>query len=254
MLTGASRGLGAATAAAFGRHGAQVALLSRTREGLDAAAAATVREGGGAMVIPCDVRDRAAIGSAVTSIVEQWGRIDVLVNGAGIKRTGAVEATSQRDVDDTLAVNYLGALACCQAVIPVMRRQGAGRIINVSSVLGKRGTPYRGAYSASKAALNALTESLRVEMMGTGITVSLICPGRLEDAGDAGSSRHAMPASRAAERIVLCALRPKPDVVLTLAGNVLWRLNAFWPGLVDRILKRARDDDDSASAGESNPD
>ncbi len=240
VVTGASRGLGAAVASGFAARGARVALLARSATQLEQVAQRLRATGGQAAAWPLDVRDWDAVHHVFGSILAHWGRLDILVNAAGLKHEGRIEQTSRQDAWDTLSVNYLGPLACCQAVIPAMRRQGAGHIINVSSVLGKRATPARGAYAASKAALNALTDALRVELMDTGIHVTLVCPGRFaeQDAGQRGLL--AMSTERAAERIIHCVERPVRELVLTPAARVLSWLSVCAPGLVDHILRRAR--------------
>ncbi len=236
LVTGASRGLGKAVALACARRSSRVALLARSADQLEAVAAEVRATGGEAKLWPVDLRDPAGVSRTVKTVYDHWGRVDVLVNAAGIKPVGPVEEMQRTEVMEALEVNYLGPLAMCQAVIPAMREEGRGHIINVSSVLGKRATPMRGVYSASKAALNALTESLRVELAGEGIEVTLVCPGRMADARDAARGWLKMTETRAAERIVRCMDRPKRELVLTTAGRVLVGLNTWSPGLVDRIV------------------
>jgi NAD(P)-dependent dehydrogenase (short-subunit alcohol dehydrogenase family) len=192
------------------------------------------------MVCPGNVCNRAEVADLVRLVVKEWDRIDVLINVAGVKREGPVEGVGTHDAMETLQVNYLGALACCQAVLPTMRAQKVGQIINVSSVLGRRATPLRGAYAASKAALNAMTEAMRVELMGSGIVVTLVCPGRLVDRETTPAPRFAMSNERAARSIVRCAEHPRRELVLTWSGRVLVWLGFWAPGLLDRILCRAR--------------
>lgn len=241
IVTGASRSLGVATALGFGRRGARVVLAARGRERLEQVSSQIQALGGRALVCPADVTDLLQVQSAASQVLATWGRVDVLVNIAGLKCEGSVEDTPWAAWEETLRVNYLGAVAWCRAVLPVMRRQGRGHIINVSSVLGKRATPLRGAYSASKAALNALTDALRVECRGWGVEVTLVCPGRLTDA-QGGGGRFEMGMDQAAESIVRCAERPRRELVLGLPARVLSGLSVVAPGLVDRILSRVRSD------------
>ena len=203
-------------------------------------------------MFPADLRDRHAVKQTFDEILRRFKRIDVLVNLAGVKHEGSVESTDYEAAAETLRVNYLGAMLCCQAVIPSMRACGAGHIINVSSVLGKRATPHRAAYSASKAALNALTDSLRIELAGSGVDVTLVCPGRLAEEGEEHNRWLATSNARAAEAIVSSVERRPRELVLTLAGRVLVTLNALAPALVDRVLhgwrERERAPYDSALA------
>lgn len=233
LITGASRGLGRQIALACTSLSARVALLSRDREQLDRLAAEVGAAGGVARAWPTDICDRSAVAATVEDIVRRWGRIDVLINAAGIKIEGSVEQTGLDEALRAMQVNYLGAMLLCQAVLPHMRLQGAGHLVNVSSVLGKRATPGRAVYSASKAALNALTDALRAELRVTGIRVTLVCPGRLEDVRNgllSSSYEHA------ARRIVRCLDKPRRELVLTGSGRVLVALNAVAPGVVDRIV------------------
>lgn len=232
-MTGASRGLGKQVALASSRLSARVALLARDAEQLRRTADEIQAAGGQARAWPTDICDPSAVTNAVGEIVATWGRIDALINAAGTKVEGSVEQTGLGEALRAMQVNYLGAMLLCQAVLPQMRRQGTGHLVNVSSVLGKRATPGRAAYSASKAALNALTDALRAELRGTAISVTLVCPGRLED------QRNGLLASSyegAARRIVRCIERPRRELVLTGSARVLVALNGVAPGMVDRVV------------------
>ncbi len=240
LITGASRGFGRETAVAFARRGARVAASARSTVELEAVARDIRDAGGQSLVCSADVSSEDEINVAVEKVLTEWSRIDILVNTAGIKREGPVDDRASAHARETLEVNFLGTVAFCQRVLPIMHAQHAGHIINVSSVLGKRATPHRAAYSASKAALNAWTDALRVELMTSGIDVTLVCPGRLSDGTDESQPRFAMNNKQAAERIVQCAARPKRELILTPAGRILTWLDFFAPALVDRILKRSR--------------
>lgn len=235
VVTGASRGLGAAVATALARRGAHVALLGRARDRLEAVADRVRSAGAEALVVAADVRDRSALDAAIAAAMERWDRVDLLFNVAAMKMDGPMESASDASVREAIEVNVVGALRCCQAVLPSMRTRGSGHLVNVSSVLGKRATPYRGAYSASKAALNAITDALRVELAGTGVDVTLVCPGRLDDRGD--SRRMAMGYDRAAGAIVRAVERRRREVVLTVSGRAMVWLDFLAPGMVDRMLR-----------------
>lgn len=239
IVTGASRGLGALVAAALARRGVAVALLARDREHLERVAARIRTTGGRAEPLPVDLSDWNAATRAAEAALARFGHIDALFNVAGAKLEGPAEQATYDNAVTALAVNYLAPLALCRAVIPAMRRQGGGLIVNVSSVLGLRATPDRGLYSASKAALNALTDALRVELAASGIHVTLVCPGRLTAAGERGSWL-AMSEQDAAERIARCMDRPRRRLTLTLAGRALDALNRLSPNFVDALLGRIR--------------
>jgi NAD(P)-dependent dehydrogenase (short-subunit alcohol dehydrogenase family) len=129
------------------------------------------------VMIPMDVRSDASVDAAVGHILGRHGRIDVVLNNAGFGIAGAVEDTSVEEMQRQFDTNVFGVLRVCRAVLPYMRRQGGGRIINVSSLGGLIALPFQGAYSASKFALEALTETLRMETRPFGILVSLLEPG-----------------------------------------------------------------------------
>lgn len=237
IVTGASRGLGALVAAALARRGVAVALLARDRERLEGVAAQIRATGGIAEPFPVDLADFGAATRAAEAALARLGRIDALFNIAGAKLEGPAEQAKLADAQNALAVNYLAPLALCRAVIPAMRRQGSGNIISVSSVLGLRATPERGLYAASKAALNALTDALQVELAGSGIRVTLVCPGRLIAANEP-QSWLAMSEADAAERIARCMDHPRRRLTLTLAGRALDLLNRLSPRLADLLLRR----------------
>lgn len=222
----------------FARRGARLALVARDQSQLDSVAVQAKNLGAETMVLAVDVRDTRALGSVVERVVNQWGRLDVLANVAAITVECSVEDADRDTVRAIMETNYLAPLALCQAAIPQMRRQHFGRIINVSSILGKRATPFMGPYAAGKAALNAMTDALRVETAGSGIGVTLVCPGRLRDEGGSSSRLLTMPIKKAARRIVDCVERPRAELILTPAAKLLGWMNAVSPRCVDWIVWR----------------
>jgi short-subunit dehydrogenase len=166
LVTGASSGIGQATAELLAASGFIVFGTSRTPDSL----------AGSYRWLPLDVRSDASVEAAVQSLLEQVGRIDVLVNNAGYAQVGAIEESSLADVQAQLDTNLLGVIRMIKAVLPVMRQQGSGRIINVSSVVGQVAPPYVGVYAASKFALEGLSEALREEVRPFGVDVSLVEP------------------------------------------------------------------------------
>jgi NAD(P)-dependent dehydrogenase (short-subunit alcohol dehydrogenase family) len=166
LITGASSGIGQATAELLAANGFTVFGTSRTPN--QAARSYTL--------LPLDVRSDTSVAAAVQSLLDQTGRIDVLVNNAGYAHVGAIEESGVADMQAQLDTNLYGVLRMLKAVLPVMRQQGSGRIINISSVLGHISPPYAGVYATSKFALEGLTEALREEVRPFGIDVSLIEP------------------------------------------------------------------------------
>jgi NAD(P)-dependent dehydrogenase (short-subunit alcohol dehydrogenase family) len=169
LITGASTGLGAATAVRLAASGARVYGTSRRAHALPPS--------GNVRMLAMDVRDEASIASGIEAIINESGRLDVLVNNAGFGIAGAVEDTLPSDMLRQLETNLLGPLRVCQAVLPIMRAQKAGRIIQISSLAAHIGIPFQGAYSASKAALSGMSEALSIEVKPFGIDVVMIEPG-----------------------------------------------------------------------------
>jgi short-subunit dehydrogenase len=176
VVTGASMGIGEAIAKIFADHGAAVVLLARD---VGRADAARLRIGhmDRTVALACDVRKREEVDEAVARSVELYGRIDVWVNNAGVgirDRVAEMEMASCRELIET---NFFGAIACLQAVVPVMRKTGGGTIINISSVAGHVPVPNMSPYSASKFALNAIGKGARLELKRDNINVLTVCPG-----------------------------------------------------------------------------
>jgi NAD(P)-dependent dehydrogenase (short-subunit alcohol dehydrogenase family) len=172
LVTGASSGIGAATARAAADAGARVVLTARREERIQALAG-ELRD---ARAVACDVTDADQLAQAVRTAIDEYGRIDVLVNNAGQGLHVPLEAVDLADFRAVLDLNVVAALAAMQAVIPVMRSQGAGSIVNVSSGTTLAVRPGAGAYAASKAALNMLSGVARLELADAGITVSTVYP------------------------------------------------------------------------------
>ncbi len=169
LVTGASSGIGRATAQLLAERGHLVLGTSRN--------IATVAPIPGVEFLPLDVRSDASVGACVDMVLQRAGRLDVLVNNAGYVLSGAVEEVSPDEALAQFETNFFGAVRMARAVLPIMRRQGGGQIINISSVAGLVPLPFWGYYSASKAALEALTEALRYEVKPFRIRVSLVEPG-----------------------------------------------------------------------------
>jgi len=172
LISGASGGIGLGLAEACGRRGARVAMASRNLKACQALAARS-----GANAYALDVRKPASVKLAVSKVLKDFGGIDVLVNNAGVHMFSDVEAMPEAALKGTFDTNVFGPLRMIQAVLPGMKRKGSGLIVQIGSTLAFRSLENIGGYSASKAALQRLTESLRMELMGTGIQVLDISPG-----------------------------------------------------------------------------
>jgi NADP-dependent 3-hydroxy acid dehydrogenase YdfG len=179
-ITGASSGIGEATALACAQAGAAVSLAARRKDRLDELAERIVEDGGKAISIVTDVGDEAQARAFVDGTQEQLGRIDVLVNNAGVMHLGAIEGAPTEEWRRMVDVNILGVLYCTHAALPHMRAQGGGHFVNVSSVGGRITAPLSGVYCLTKWGLGAFSDVLRKELHGSGIRVTLIEPGRTE--------------------------------------------------------------------------
>jgi len=180
-VTGAGRGIGLGIALAFARQGAWVALCDIEASLLDDALTQVESLGGRGLACPMDVTQKGQIDAVIRQVVDHWGAVDILVNNAGIYEVLPAEEISEAQWDRVLGVNLKGAFLCCQAVIPWMKAQSSGRIINIASSAGKTGGMLAGAhYSVSKAGLICLAKQLARELGPYGITVNAIAPGRID--------------------------------------------------------------------------
>jgi short-subunit dehydrogenase len=247
LVTGASAGIGAATARAFAAAGMRVALCARRRDRLEALAAELRARGAETSAHAVDVTDERAVRAMVDEVAVRFGTVDVLLNNAGRGLAARFEDTRPDELRGLLELNLIAALTATQAVLPLMRRQRRGHVINVSSVVGRRNLPGRAAYGATKFALGGLTEALRLELRDMGIAVSLVYPiftrtefhdveERREPLERRGPAQSAETVARA---ILRCVRRPRPEVYPYGPARLLAGLAAVAPGLVDRAMARA---------------
>ncbi len=177
IVTGAGRGIGKAIALAYAEAGANVALVARTRPQLEQVAAQITAAGRRALVIAADVTDPAGVAGMVNATLAEFGTIDILVNNAGMARSQPVLEMSLDDWNRTMTTNLTSVFLCSQAVCRHMIERRQGKIINISSGSGVRGSPGNAVYSASKAGVIAFTEALAGEVRQFGVQVNVICPG-----------------------------------------------------------------------------
>jgi 3-oxoacyl-[acyl-carrier protein] reductase len=180
LVTGASRGIGRAIAKALADEGAQVVLAARDASRLAEAVAEIRSAGGAAEPVTLDVGDRQAVETVVRETVARHGRLDHLVNNAGITRDNLVVRMKDEEWQQVLATNLTGAFLCAQAALKPMLKQRCGRIVSVASVVGLTGNPGQANYAASKAGTVAFTKSLAREVASRGITVNAVAPGFIE--------------------------------------------------------------------------
>ncbi len=179
LVTGASRGIGRGIAMALAARGASVVAAARDDHALDVVDEIR-RAGGEAEPASMDVTDRTQVESVLSATLQRAGRIDVLVNNAGVTRDGLVVRMKREDWDAVLATNLTAAFTCTQAVLKPMLKQRRGRIINITSVVGQRGNPGQANYAASKAGLIGFTKAVALEVASRGITVNAVAPGLID--------------------------------------------------------------------------
>jgi len=181
LVTGAARGIGLATARRFLAEGWRVGLLDIEGELLKGAVAG-IADPGNTLALTCDVSDAAGVAAAIDAIGKRFGRLDALVNNAGIAVFTPIMETSDADWSRVMEVNLTGPFLCTKAAVPVMREQGGGAIVNITSISGLRASTLRSAYGTSKAGLAHLTKQLAVELAAVGIRVNAVAPGPVETA------------------------------------------------------------------------
>ncbi len=245
IITGASSGIGEATARCFAAAGARLALAARSAERLAQLAADLPH----ALPVPTDVADPAACARLVEQTVATYGRVDILINNAGIGLTGPISSLAQADLERLLAVDLLGPIWLIQAVVPVMRAAGRGQIINVSSVLAAQPLPYLGGYAAAKAALEQVSNALRIELRGSGIAVTVVRPGTTRTdfnqrrLGRGRERRRIAPRGVPPDvvaRAILRAARAEPRLAyVSWSDRLALLFGRLFPGFVEALLARA---------------
>lgn len=247
-ITGASAGIGRATALRFARDGASVAICARREDRLKAVASEIEQAGGRALPIVADVTNASDMQMFVDRTVHAYGRLDVAMCNAGYGVYGAIDTIPEDTMRALMEVNYFGTYHLLHAALPILRKQNAGHIIVVSSIVGQRGVPYMGAYSATKFAQVGLAECLRAELHGTPIHLSIVYPISTETEFFGVMTKHSGFATRAAgpkqsadavaNAIVAAIGRPAPEIYPKKIAKGLAVLNAIAPGLTDSLVRR----------------
>jgi len=246
LITGASEGIGAACLQAFRARGAaRLVLVARNRGKLQSLAQP------GDVVVTCDLLDPAARRTLITQALAQSdSRLDILVNNAGIGLYAPSTDAEERDVRAMFELNFFAAIDLATQAVPVMRRQGSGCIVNVSSIAGRVPLPWFTLYSATKAALSSFTAGLRMELAGTGIHVMEVCPGYVHTDFQQHvlggtppealrkAKSFAITPSRCARDIVIGVERDMRTVVTPPAGRLLIAALGLAPGLIESRLTR----------------
>jgi NAD(P)-dependent dehydrogenase (short-subunit alcohol dehydrogenase family) len=222
VITGGSRGLGLVLARQLADEGARLTLVARTEEDL-AHAEDEIRARqpfADVMTVPGDVRVPDDAELAIASAIERYGRVDVLINNAGVIQVGPLDHMTPEDFEDAMKTHFWGPLFMTLAAIPHMRRQGEGRIVNISSIGGRVALPHLVPYSASKFALTGLSDGLRYELAGDNILVTTVCPGLMRT----GSPVNAMFKGRRPEEFAWFAISDSLPLTSIDADRAAWRI------------------------------
>jgi len=248
VVTGASSGIGKDSAIKFAQEGAKVALVSRSKDKLDKVAEEIRSFGAEALVLPTDVSSHEEVENSVTKTVEKFGRIDVLFNNAGSSDVGLVEDDDFVEKVKTLfEVDYLGSVYFTKGVIPIMRKQGSGHILNMSSVVGRKAFPHFGAYSSIMHAITGFTSSLRQELRGSGINVSIIHPAltqtpllehvRPEDMPPPFRRFTPIPVETVGKAVLDGIYNNKPRIIVPFQPKLLLFADAISPKIGDMVVR-----------------
>jgi len=256
LITGGSRGLGLVLARHICAQGGSVALIARDPDELVRAKADLALRGGAVLTIQCDVLDASQIEAAVRQIIDRFGKIDILINNAGIIEVGPLEHMAREDFEHAMQLHFWAAYELVSQIVPGMRTWGGGRIVNISSIGGKLAVPHLAPYSVSKFALTGFSDAIRAELARDNIYVTTVAPGMMRIgshvnarfkgnhdvefawfAASAGAPVISMNADRAARKILAACRRGQPSLTLTFAARGAILGNALFPNLTGYIMK-----------------
>src|SRR5438876_5408441 len=256
LITGGSRGLGLVLARHLCARGSNVAIIARDPDELMRAKTDLAPRGGKVLTIECDLLDAGQIESAVQKIIDRFGKIDVLINNAGIIEVGPVEHMTPEDFERAMRLHFWAPFELISQIVPEMRIWGGGRIVNISSIGGKVAVPHLAPYSASKFALTGLSDAFRAELARDNIHVTTVAPGMMRTgshvnakfkgkhdielawfAAAAGATLFSMNADLAARKILAACRRGQPSLTLTFAARTAILGNALFPNLTGYAMK-----------------
>jgi short-subunit dehydrogenase len=259
VITGGSRGLGLLIARQLRKERARVALLARNRDEL-ARAKELLGDNNSVITIACDVAERTLVRQAIEIVAHHFGRIDMLINNAGVIQVGPLEHMTYADYHQAMNVHFWGALHCTEAVLPYMRQRHCGRIVNIASIGGLIAVPHLAPYSASKFALVGYSDAVRAEVAKDGVRVTTVCPGLMRTGSAVNAlvkGRHeaefawfatlsslpvvSIDARRAARKIVEAARRGAPHLTITPQARLASIVGRLMPNTFARAMTIAND-------------
>lgn len=253
VITGASEGIGREMALQLAGQGAWLALAARDAAKLEAAAAECRARGARAIAVPTDVAVEAQCRALIDRTVQEFGRVDTLVNNAGVSMWARFdEVTDLEPFHRMMQVNYFGSLYCTHAALPHLKRT-RGRIVGISSLTGRAGVPTRSGYAATKHAMAGFFDSLRIELADSGVTVTMVYPGFVSTAirshafGPDGRMLESSPVresevmtpEKCARQTIQAMAGRRRELIMTMRGKVGAWIKLIAPGVVDRIARRA---------------
>ena len=258
VITGGSRGLGLVIARHICAQGGSIAIIARDPEELGRAKVDLGRRSGApnAFGVECDLLDASQIKAAVSQIIDRFGKIDILINNAGIIEVGPLENMTREDFERAMRLHFWAPFELIAQVVPEMRTRGGGRIVNISSIGGKVAVPHLAPYSVSKFALTGFSDAIRTELARDNIHVTTVAPGMMRTgshvnarfkgkhdmefawfAASAGAPLISMNADRAARKILAACRRGQPSLTLTFAARGAILGNALFPNLTAYMMK-----------------
>ncbi len=248
IVTGASSGIGRAIARELARQGGKVACVARREDRLETLAEEIRSTGGTGVTICGDVTDAAVRASAIEAAASNFGGLDILVNNAGVGAIGSFESADPQRVRRVMEVNFFALVEMTRLALPLLKQSQRPIIVNVSSIVGRRGTPQNSEYAASKFAVQGFSESIRAELAASGIDVLVVCPGTtqteffdqvLEDKGGPKWPEHkAVTAESVACATIRAIRRGSHEITPYFWGKVLVMMNRVSPWFVDKLMER----------------
>lgn len=255
IITGASRGIGPYIARALANEKMNLVVAARSLEPLEAVAAEVRSLGVRAVAVQCDVLEAAARRRLVADAAREFGRIDVLVNNAGIELTAHFEMQPEEEIANVIEVNLTAAMLLARATLPAMLERKSGHIVNIASLAGKVPVPFSSPYAASKAGLIGFTESFRTEFRKRGVSASVVCPGFVSEAGmyadmqeRAGVRANFLAGTvspeKVARNVVTAIKRDRPEMLVYRGpGRMITGLAELTPGVFERVFPLFRTND-----------
>jgi NAD(P)-dependent dehydrogenase (short-subunit alcohol dehydrogenase family) len=256
LITGGSRGLGLIIARQICNQGGKVALLARDPAELACAKSDLAQRGGSVLTVQCDLLDTEQIRPSVRQIIDHFGKIDILINCAGIIEVGPLEHMTREDFDRAMRLHFWAPFELISQIVPEMRTWGGGRIVNIASIGGKVAVPHMAPYTSSKFALVGLSDALRAELAPENIFVTTVTPGVMRTGSEVhakfkgdhaaefesftGASKlpfASISAERAAKKILAACARGRSTLVMPLPARALIIANALFPNFTAQVMK-----------------